>query len=491
MSIIDGYSDDQVKNWMQGKSQDEVAAQAASMGLTSDQVARAYGTTGQNYTSDDVNWWAGQHGYDFGGENGAGQRKAAASTAGARNDGMDPNAKNPLGLGPIGRNALVPTAGGNGKKLTVGEVRDFAATNPSTEEILKQAANYHMSLEELTSAISYAHGGYGDMSDLLKVNDMINKSKGAGYDASGWIVPTNGLGKQQKYDNTGEWIVGGNGDAFPGSHQYDQTADFINMPGTGTPGTGPNGYEPTRPPTTPGTGPNGYEPTRPPTGPLTTTTTAGTTTGNTPVNGTGQINWNRQATQFNTPVLNALYNAQQQRMTTQAPRFSFPNQGALTRVIAGDDGPDQPQAFAMGGGVSAMGGDSDYGGGFGGLSSYGGFGGGGMSSYGVSSGIDPTPAAYRPTRPPPVPIKPPVPTRPPPIPGTGPNAYEPTRPPPIPGLYQAAPPRPMAQQARPTPMPAPATTPAPNPYQNNPTAMRLQQMRSAPQTMFNGRPRFR
>lgn len=233
MAIINGYSDDQVKNWMQGKTQDEVAQQAAGMGLTSDQVAQAYGTIGQNYNANDVNWWAGQHGYNFGGANGAGQNNAVSHNTGIGNYGMDPNAKNPLGLGPIGRDALVPTSGGNGKKLTVGEVRDFAATNPSTEDILKQAANYHMSLEELTGAMSYANGGYGDMSKLLDVNDMINKSKGVGYDASGWIVPTNGLGKQQKYDKTGEWIVGGNGDAFPGSHKYDQTNDFTGMPQSG------------------------------------------------------------------------------------------------------------------------------------------------------------------------------------------------------------------------------------------------------------------
>jgi hypothetical protein len=47
--------------------------------------------------------------------------------------------------------------------------------------------------------------------------------------------------------------------------------------------------------------------------------------------------------QFNTPVLDALYNAQQQRMTSPAPSFNFqqhlkrggPVVGALTRVIRG------------------------------------------------------------------------------------------------------------------------------------------------------------
>ena len=43
---------------------------------------------------------------------------------------------------------------------------------------------------------------------------------------------------------------------------------------------------------------------------------------------------------FNTPVLDALYSTQQQRMTMPAPSFNFqataPQQGALTQAIVGD-----------------------------------------------------------------------------------------------------------------------------------------------------------
>jgi hypothetical protein len=46
------------------------------------------------------------------------------------------------------------------------------------------------------------------------------------------------------------------------------------------------------------------------------------------------MSWGTQpAQQFNTPMLDALYNAQQQRMTTPAPQFNFQDKpGALTQA---------------------------------------------------------------------------------------------------------------------------------------------------------------
>jgi hypothetical protein len=49
------------------------------------------------------------------------------------------------------------------------------------------------------------------------------------------------------------------------------------------------------------------------------------------------MNWNTsQPAGFNTPVLNALYASQQQRMLAPAPSFDFQDKpGALTQAIEG------------------------------------------------------------------------------------------------------------------------------------------------------------
>lgn len=85
-------------------------------------------------------------------------------------------------------------------------------------------------------------------------------------------------------------------------------------------------------------------------GPLTTTAAPGPvvqpgqTAGNAPIPQRPPMNWgtgHAPTPQFQTPVLNALYNAQQQRMTTPAPSFNFQAtaqqepQGALTQVVQG------------------------------------------------------------------------------------------------------------------------------------------------------------
>ena len=76
-------------------------------------------------------------------------------------------------------------------------------------------------------------------------------------------------------------------------------------------------------------------------------TQSGQTVGNAPVAQYQPMNWGTgqvPPSQFQTPVLNALYNAQQQRMTTPAPNFNFQAtatpttpepQGALTQAVQG------------------------------------------------------------------------------------------------------------------------------------------------------------
>jgi len=81
---------------------------------------------------------------------------------------------------------------------------------------------------------------------------------------------------------------------------------------------------------------------------------------------TNGMNWGTHPAQsFNTPVLNALYNAQQQRMLVPAPTFNFQSQqqqpqGALTQIGIANTDPaqygDPPVVGDWGAGGTAPGG---------------------------------------------------------------------------------------------------------------------------------------
>ena len=81
--------------------------------------------------------------------------------------------------------------GGLGVGIKIKDMRDFFATNPSDDEILKQASNYGMS-QRVGACALY---GRGDTLDDLKTNAMINGSSNYGYDNDGRIVALNGAPK--------------------------------------------------------------------------------------------------------------------------------------------------------------------------------------------------------------------------------------------------------------------------------------------------------
>ena len=81
MSIINGYSDDQVKGWMQGKTPDQIASQAASMGLNADQIQKASQLGGQNFSTADINGYAANNGYSFGANGGLTAPPSATAVA--------------------------------------------------------------------------------------------------------------------------------------------------------------------------------------------------------------------------------------------------------------------------------------------------------------------------------------------------------------------------------------------------------------------------
>ena len=122
---------------------------------------------------------------------------------------------------------------------------------------------------------------------------------GAKWTDAGSIYGAGGGG-----NNSSVPVVGGGGSGNP----Y-----FPETPGYGGGNTGGGGYG--------GTG-SIYQP--------------GQTTGSGSVGQSQPMSWGTQpAQQFNTPMLDALYNAQQQRMTTPAPQFDFQDKpGALTQAAA-------------------------------------------------------------------------------------------------------------------------------------------------------------
>jgi len=101
---------------------------------------------------------------------------------------------------------IFQTMGGFGKGVSIQQLRDFFATNPSNDQILQQASNLGMGSEEMARAMVY---GRGDTLNDLASNEMVNGSRNYGYDAEGHIVPLNGAQKYSQNGNSQLTIAGG------------------------------------------------------------------------------------------------------------------------------------------------------------------------------------------------------------------------------------------------------------------------------------------
>ncbi len=80
MGILN-YTADQTKNWMTGKTDAQVAEQAASMGLNRGQIREAYSTIGKNYSDADLDGYAQNNGYTFGANGALSKAPLASSVA--------------------------------------------------------------------------------------------------------------------------------------------------------------------------------------------------------------------------------------------------------------------------------------------------------------------------------------------------------------------------------------------------------------------------
>lgn len=106
----------------------------------------------------------------------------------------------------MSRNAMVAkptdtlsTAFGWGPRISIQQARDFFATKPSDEEVLKKASDLSMSTAELSAAMVF---GRGDVFDELSTNQLVNSSNKFGFDSEGHIVELGGRTKMAQNGNS-------------------------------------------------------------------------------------------------------------------------------------------------------------------------------------------------------------------------------------------------------------------------------------------------
>ena len=216
------YSDEDIRNFFATTDNAGIAAQAASFGMNADQIAQAARISGRNWSASDITNWAVGNGYGFNASGAAQRAPAPAAPAWNRYAVAGTNANLPADYSAaqnlIAGNASNPNLDpnsrfntgnfGGGRHLTVQQIRDFAATNPTNDQILEQAAAYGMNQEQLARALVY---GRGDTLNDLSTNQMINSSNNYGYNSEGIITALNGQSKSAQNGNSALTINSGGG----------------------------------------------------------------------------------------------------------------------------------------------------------------------------------------------------------------------------------------------------------------------------------------
>ena len=314
------YSDAQVQQWMAGKSPDQIAQEAASLGLNQGQIQQALQIGGVSAGASDVTGYAQSHGMNFGGENGGAQFNVNANAAGGNAQG----GSNGMTSGTL------TTAGGH--QIIHAQLAAFAASNPNDQQIMAQAAKWGMGTGDIATSLNNLGMLYnGGNPTSTQTNDPKN---GSVYNRLNNLAYTGSTGYgSSDMTNPNTAITQGPGHVW--APHADGGGSWTPYGQTGTSAQG-------------GTNISGMSPAASALaaqGPLTSTAGApggpgvyqqGQTAGNAGPASQG-MNWGAQPSQsFNTPVLDALYAGQQQRMTTPAPQFNFQAKpGALTQAITG------------------------------------------------------------------------------------------------------------------------------------------------------------
>lgn len=142
MGILN-YTDDEVKNWLVGKSPEQIAQQASNLGLNQSQISSALQTGGMNYSDADINNYATQNGYSWG-NNGALTRNADPASMSGTNVGANNfygyDGKS-YGLTPLDKNST-SFYGSNGQNYTKQQITDwYNQINPSTGRANRNSVN--------------------------------------------------------------------------------------------------------------------------------------------------------------------------------------------------------------------------------------------------------------------------------------------------------------------------------------------------------------
>lgn len=144
---INNYSDEEVKNWMAGKSDAEVAAQAASLGLNAGQIQQAYQLAGKNYSTEDINKAGTGMGYNFNGANGAVQKtqQQAAPGGGVQEYSADKGVWSPM------ENRWIPKS----------EIQGYFAANPNmtADQAVAKAGELGLNPYTTNAAVWMGQGG--------------------------------------------------------------------------------------------------------------------------------------------------------------------------------------------------------------------------------------------------------------------------------------------------------------------------------------------
>lgn len=237
---IGNYSDAEVAQWMQGKSDAEVASQAASMGLNQSQIQQAYQLSGKNYTANDINGYASANGYSWG-SNGGLVNSAAPVPAPApaptpapanpyagidaymakqltTNPGLTAANYSPDVYGSMYQEAgkqfgVNGTFGSSGaayysntlnRTITPEEIKAFAATNPSDKQIFEQAARLGWDAGTVVSAMKSAGM---DMSDPKYTDGRAYRMEDSLWRGADGYSVGNGIGGHQA--GNGAIVAGG------------------------------------------------------------------------------------------------------------------------------------------------------------------------------------------------------------------------------------------------------------------------------------------
>ena len=224
------YSNAQVSQWMSGKSPSQIAQEAAQLGLNSNQISQAYAMSGQNYSPDQISQYAQSNGLNFNGANGALGYNVNPNTAGG----------NAYGGSNGMTNGTMTTQGG--QQVTHGQLAAFAATNPTDQQILQQAAQWGMSQTDINTALNnlgllFNNGNPTSAQQNDPTNGSIyNRLSNELYQGTnGYGIANNPGGGP----NTNGQIVAGNGNTWVpdnnggGSWQaYGNNTTGYNTPGT-------------------------------------------------------------------------------------------------------------------------------------------------------------------------------------------------------------------------------------------------------------------